>query len=70
MAEPLGIALGYVNPELGLEGHYKLDGVDRIGAQVIDKQSVAGYLVFIHVELLHDDLLDTLENSPRHDLPP
>src|SRR5690606_34574335 len=46
--------------ELFLERHHQLDGVERIGTQVVDERSVVGDLVFLHAQLLNHDLLDAL----------
>src|SRR6478735_8059180 len=44
--------------ELFFEGHHQFDGVERVGAQVVDERSAVGHFVFLDAELFDDDLLD------------
>src|SRR3974390_547748 len=39
------------------EGHYQLDCVERVGAQVVHKRRIGCDLALVHAELLHNDLL-------------
>src|SRR5579864_1634867 len=45
------------DPEFLFEGHDELDGVERVGAQVVDKRRIRRHLFFVDPELLHDDAL-------------
>src|SRR5438105_9183597 len=56
----LGRIVRDLAPELLLEGHYQLDGVEAVGAQIVDKAGVFGHLGFIDPEMLDDDLFDPL----------
>src|SRR5579871_1981399 len=64
----LGILVGNLDAELLLERHDELDGVERVGAEVVDKGCIRRHFVFIHAELLDDDLLDLIRN--RHSVLP
>src|SRR6266567_7635671 len=39
------------------KGHYELDRVQRVSAQVIDERRIWSHFRFIHTQLLNDDLL-------------
>src|SRR3989338_3501051 len=54
----LGVLIGNLDAELLLERHHQLDGVERVGAQIVDKRGVRCDFLFVHPELLHDDALD------------
>ncbi len=51
---------GNFAPELLLERHDQLDGVEAVGAQIVDKAGIFGHLGFVDAEMLDDDLLDPL----------
>src|SRR5438067_1683409 len=53
----LRILVGNLEPELLLERHHELDGVEGVGAQVVDERGVRRHFLFVHPELLHDDAL-------------
>src|SRR5262245_45865156 len=53
----LGVLVGDFDPELLLERHHELDGIERVGAQVVDERRIRRDLFFVHAELLHDDAL-------------
>src|SRR3989442_15956325 len=40
----LGVLVGNLEVELFLEGHHQLDGVQRIGPQILDELGVRGHL--------------------------
>src|SRR5580704_15093811 len=40
-----------------LEGHHQLDGVERIGAQVVHERGVGRNFALVYAQLLHNDLL-------------
>jgi hypothetical protein len=47
-------------PEFLFKGHYELDGVEAIGAQIVDKAGVFGHLRLIDAQMLDDDLFDPI----------
>src|ERR1700722_18552242 len=49
--------------EVLFQSHHEFDGVERIGAQVFDKRAAWGDLVFVHAQLLGDDLLHFFYSS-------
>src|SRR5579864_7548826 len=48
--------------ELLLESHHELDGVETIGAKIVDETRLLGHLVGFDPEVLHDDLFNPLAN--------
>src|SRR4051812_44657604 len=48
--------------ELFLEGHHQFDGVEAIGAEVVDETCSFGHLVGFDAEMFHDNLLHSLGN--------
>src|SRR3954470_19895379 len=54
----LGVLVRDLDPELLLEGHHELDGVERVGPEIVDERRVRRHFFFVHAELLHDDALD------------
>src|SRR5712692_3420580 len=63
----LGILVGNLEVELFLEGHHQLDGVEGVGAEVLDELRVGVDLVFFDPELLADDFLHPLFDRLRHE---
>src|SRR5689334_16792227 len=59
----LGFLVGNLALEFLFERHDQLDGVQRVRAQVIHERRVRRDLVFLHPELLDDDLLDAFFDS-------
>jgi hypothetical protein len=53
----LGIFVRNVDIKGLFKSHYKLDNIQRVGSEVIDKGCVRVNLVFIHSQLFNDDLL-------------
>src|SRR5258705_4688096 len=53
----LGILVRNFDAELFLERHHELDGVERVGAQVVHKRRVRRHFLLVDSELLHDDAL-------------
>src|SRR5215475_119189 len=51
------VFVGNLDPEFLFERHDELDGVERVGAQVVHERSIRGHLFFIDAQLLHDDAL-------------
>src|SRR3954451_9491297 len=53
----LRVLVGDLDPELLLEGHHELDGVERVGSQVIHERRVRRHFFFVDSQLLDDDAL-------------
>src|SRR3954471_16426386 len=53
----LGILVRDFDAELFFERHHELDGVERVGAEVVHERRVRRHFFFIDPELLHDDAL-------------
>src|SRR5262249_12070030 len=53
----LGVLVRNLDPELLFEGHDELDGVERVGPQVVHERGVRRHFLFVDPELLHDDAL-------------
>src|SRR5438093_4150177 len=62
--------VGNLGLELLLEGHHELDGVKRIGAQVVDEGRFILDLRLVDAQLLGDDLLDPLFDIVHASPPP
>src|SRR5215470_11412824 len=58
----LRIFVGNLDSELFFKAHDQLDGVERIGAEVIDESRVWCYFILIHAELIDDNLFYFLLN--------
>src|SRR5690606_21991843 len=54
----LGFFIGDFGFEFFFQSHYQLDGVKRIGSQILDERSRDLYVFFFHTQLLCDDFLD------------
>src|SRR5262245_53906895 len=67
----LRVFVGDLEAELLLERHDELDGVERIGAQIVDERGVRRYFLLVDPELFHDDALHFVgyghSNPPRCD---
>jgi hypothetical protein len=50
-----GVFVWNFNAEIFFKGHYQLDGVERIGAQVVHKGGGGSDFAFVHTELLDDN---------------
>src|SRR4051794_32988718 len=48
--------------ELFFKRHHKFDRVEAVGAKVVDKAGVLGHLVGLDAQMLHDNLLNPLDN--------
>jgi hypothetical protein len=59
----LGVLVRDLDPELLFERHDQLDGVERVGAQVVHERRVRRHLFLVDPELLHDDALDLVSNG-------
>src|SRR6516225_3847363 len=55
-----GCVIRDLAPELLLEGHHQLDGVEAVGAQIVDEAGVFGHLRFVDAQMLDDDLFDPI----------
>src|SRR5260221_10467077 len=53
----LGVLVGNLDPELLFECHDELDGVERVGPQVVHERGVRRHFLFVDPELLHDNAL-------------
>ena len=49
--------------ELFLKRHNQLDGVERIGAEIVNERSVVRDFFFLHAQLFGDDGFDLLFNT-------
>src|SRR3990170_4407374 len=58
----LGGIIGNLAAEFLLEGHHELDGVETVGAKVVDETRLLSHLVGFHPKVLHDDLFHPLGN--------
>src|SRR5687767_3858585 len=58
--ELFGFLVGDFMAELLLEGHDKLDGVERIGSEVFNELGIRGDLVGIHPKLLHNYIFNSM----------
>src|SRR5262245_52792302 len=56
----LGVLVGDLDAELLFERHHELDGVERIGAQIVHKRGIRRHFLLIDSELLNDDALDVV----------
>ena len=56
----LGSIVRDLAAELLLEGHHQLDGVQAVGAQIIDEAGIVCHLLLVDAKMLDDDLLDAL----------
>src|SRR5438067_13158198 len=65
----LGRIVGDLAPELLLEGHHQLDGVEAVGAQIVDEAGVFGHFRFVDAQMLDDDLLDPISDVTHPFLP-
>src|SRR5262245_34223438 len=48
--------------EFLFEGHHELNGVEAVGAKIVDKTRLIGHLFGLYAQVLHDDLLHPLAN--------
>src|SRR5882672_899709 len=65
----LGVLVGDLDAELLLEGHDQLDGVEAVGAEVVDERGLRRHEVLLDPELVDDDLLHAIGNR-LHEAPP
>src|ERR1043166_3667078 len=54
----LGSVVRDLAPKLLLERHDQLDGIETVGAEIVDKAGVFGDLPLLDAEMLDDDLLN------------
>src|ERR687890_1983761 len=59
-AQLLGVLVRDVDVELLLERHHELHRVQAVGAEVFHEAGLAGELLALDAQLLHDDVLDLL----------
>src|SRR5215475_141410 len=48
--------------ELLLEGHDELDGVETVGAEIVDEAGILGHLIGFNAQVLDDNLFRPLAN--------
>src|SRR5215467_13487217 len=58
----LSRVIGDFATELFLEGHDELDGVETVGAEIVDEARSLGHLVGFNAQVLDDDLFHPLAN--------
>src|SRR5262249_51372168 len=58
----LGSVIGNLAAEFFLEGHHELDGVETVGAKIVNEARLIGHLVGLYAQVLHDDLFHPLAN--------
>src|SRR3974390_79520 len=54
--------------ELLLERHHELDGIERIGPQIVHERGIAGDFLFLDPQLLGDDLFYPFFNAAHRSL--
>src|SRR5471032_2642895 len=57
-----GGIVGNFAAEFLFESHHEFDGVETIGAKIVDETRLLGHLVGLYAEVLHDDLFYPLAN--------
>ena len=57
-ADLLGRVLGDLDAERLLERHHQFDGIEAVGAQVVDERRLGRDLRFLDAQVLHHDLLN------------
>src|SRR5262249_15906033 len=57
-----GGVIGNLAAELLLKRHDQLDGVEAVGAEVVDETRAVRHLIRLHAKVFHDDLLYPLAN--------
>src|SRR5262249_32463902 len=60
--DSLGSIIGDFAAEFLFEGHHELDGVEAVGAKIVDETCLIGHLVGLYAQVLHDDLFHPLAN--------
>ena len=62
-ANLLRILVGDFNIEGLFEGHHELDGIERVGTQVVHERSAGRDLTFVHTQLLDNNLFHFFING-------
>src|SRR5271156_4115942 len=62
-----GVFVWNFNAEIFFKSHYQLDGVERIGAQVIHKRGGGSDFAFVHSELLDDNCFHAFFDAGHSD---
>src|ERR1700690_2243489 len=57
-----GGIVGNLAAEFLFESHHELDGVETVGAKIVDETRLLGHLVGLYPQVLHDDLFSPLAN--------
>jgi hypothetical protein len=58
----LGGIVGNFAPEFFLECHHEFDGVEAVGAEIVDEACRLGHLLGLDAEVFNDDLFDPVGN--------
>ena len=53
----LGVLVRDLDPELLLERHHELHGIERVGPEVVDERRIRRHFFLVHAKLLDDDAL-------------
>src|SRR5947207_11104836 len=62
----LGVLVADLDLERLLERHHQLDGVERVGPQVVDERRLHRHFLGVHTELFDDDRFDLVFDALRH----
>jgi hypothetical protein len=57
-----GGIVGDFAAEFLFESHHEFDGVEAVGAKIVDEACLIGYLVGLYAKVFHDDLFHPLAN--------
>src|SRR5262245_3928104 len=60
--DSLGSIIRNFATEFLFKGHHELDGVEAVGAKIVDETRLIGHLVGLYAQVLHDDLFHPLAN--------
>ena len=70
----LGFLVGNFDAEFLFKRHDQLDGVERIGAEVVNERCIRSHFFFVDAQLLHDNALHLVGNGheslPHMYIPP
>src|SRR5690348_10693082 len=58
----LGGVVGNLDAEFLFKRHYQLDGIEAVGAEIVDELGIFLHLGRLDPEMLHDDLLNAVGN--------
>src|SRR5688500_17484318 len=66
----LRVLVGDADVELFLELHDELDGVERVGPEIVDERGLGGHLLARHTQLIAHDVGDLLGDRRCHNTLP